>query len=211
MPNIVECEQLLSGINLEQLGDIPPYCGRIKFINKGDIFKPNKDEVIISEGHVSIIHNNTKDLVIGLSFNNIPIGIIEKYSDNINLLYRAETNMKTTSFTWNEFLQLTYNSQEFAILSLKLMANFSINFINDHYTRNASTGYEIIKNMIYKYEDGKRNGDIINDGIASYIFKHTRLSRSYIFHVLSELKLGNYITMKNGKLISINKTLPAKF
>ncbi|MBK5071724.1 helix-turn-helix domain-containing protein [Budviciaceae bacterium CWB-B4] len=46
--------------------------------------------------------------------------------------------------------------------------------------------------------------------VASYIIKRSGLSRSYVMLVLSELRKGDYITMKNGKLTGIT-SLPERF
>lgn len=47
-------------------------------------------------------------------------------------------------------------------------------------------------------------------GVMNHIQRSTRISRSVVAEVLSALRQGNYISMKRGKLVSINH-LPAEY
>ncbi|WP_227665812.1 helix-turn-helix domain-containing protein [Klebsiella variicola] len=47
--------------------------------------------------------------------------------------------------------------------------------------------------------------------MANFILRRTKMSRSYLFQVLSDLKNGGYITMKNGELFDIVNELPEKY
>ncbi|MCS2153785.1 helix-turn-helix domain-containing protein [Scandinavium goeteborgense] len=47
--------------------------------------------------------------------------------------------------------------------------------------------------------------------VSNYIVNRTHLARSGIMKMLSDLRLGGYIDIQNGKLKEIKKTFPAKY
>ncbi|MGR7850519.1 helix-turn-helix domain-containing protein [Klebsiella aerogenes] len=87
----------------------------------------------------------------------------------------------------------------------------SSRLIHIYYERNNDSGYATIRQMLHRYLYKNEEGTVNNEGIASFILKRTRLSRSYVFQILSGLKSGGYITVKNGKLIAINREIPKRF
>ncbi|MGP6797105.1 helix-turn-helix domain-containing protein, partial [Klebsiella pneumoniae] len=50
-----------------------------------------------------------------------------------------------------------------------------------------------------------------HESLSAFIIKRTNLSRSYVYQVLAALREGGYITVKKGKLISIDRHIPEKF
>jgi CRP-like cAMP-binding protein len=54
------------------------------------------------------------------------------------------------------------------------------------------------------------NTERMDINVEKYIHQHTRLSRSGIMKILSDLRFGGYINMKRGRLISINN-LPENY
>lgn len=65
--------------------------------------------------------------------------------------------------------------------------------------------------MIYRYLKQKNEGVLHDPSLANFILRRTKMSRSYLFQVLSDLKNGGYITMKNGELVDIVNELPEKY
>ncbi|WP_227505052.1 helix-turn-helix domain-containing protein [Klebsiella aerogenes] len=58
----------------------------------------------------------------------------------------------------------------------------------------------------------QQDAGVLHDrSLASFILKRTKMSRSYLFKILAELKEGGYIKMENGELIDIAHELPEKF
>ena len=47
--------------------------------------------------------------------------------------------------------------------------------------------------------------------VVKYMQTFSRLSRSIILKILSELKVGGFIEMEKGKLIRISRNLPDRF
>lgn len=64
--------------------------------------------------------------------------------------------------------------------------------------------YNLIK--IIEYSKSER----MNINVEKFIHQHTRLSRSGIMKILSDLRFGGYIDMDRGRLISINN-LPENY
>ena len=73
----------------------------------------------------------------------------------------------------------------------------------------APTAYEVIRNQLRElsHEPASLRENVT---IERYIRDKTHLSRSSIMKILSELKTGGYIVIKDGRLCEI-KHLPAKY
>lgn len=72
--------------------------------------------------------------------------------------------------------------------------------------------YTMIRAKIMEYSQKKEANILQNErtGIVAYIQNTTYLSRSLIYHVLSDLCEGGYIKISNGKLLEVNK-LPENY
>lgn len=64
--------------------------------------------------------------------------------------------------------------------------------------------YNLLK--IIQYSQTER----MNINVEKFIHQHTRLARSGIMKILSDLKVGGYINMRRGRLVSINN-LPKNY
>lgn len=65
--------------------------------------------------------------------------------------------------------------------------------------------------MLSRYLYRARNHTNESEGIAEFIIRRTNLSRTHVFRILAGLKEGGYITVKRGRLTSINKNLPKEY
>jgi len=90
-----------------------------------------------------------------------------------------------------------------------------VTIINSLAARTATSGlqsaYEIIRSyLIYMNSE---NGQTIKERytVVKYMQTFSRLSRSIILKILSELKAGGFIEMEKGRLIRINRNLPDRF
>ena len=72
--------------------------------------------------------------------------------------------------------------------------------------------YTMIRAKIIEYSQKRASNILQNEkmGIAAYIQETTYLSRSLIYHVLSDLSEGGYTKIQNGKLLEVNK-LPLNY
>ncbi|MCD1125451.1 helix-turn-helix domain-containing protein [Jinshanibacter sp. LJY008] len=90
-----------------------------------------------------------------------------------------------------------------------VLSNNIVEFFHTFEKTITSNNYSFIRILLM---DLNQTSDAVKTSVtvASYIMKRSGLSRSYVMMVLSELRKGDYITMEDGKLISIN-SLPEKF
>ncbi|MCE1557257.1 helix-turn-helix domain-containing protein, partial [Enterobacter hormaechei] len=92
-----------------------------------------------------------------------------------------------------------------------ILTYMSIFTIDLHNERRQVTSYQTIKPMLYRYLYRQETHTGENEGLALFIIKRTNLSRTHVFRVLADLKAGGYITMKRGKLVSIDRPLPEAY
>lgn len=93
--------------------------------------------------------------------------------------------------------------------------NIMVTIINSLAARTATSGlqsaYEIIRSYLI-YMDSE-NACAVKERytVVKYMQTFSRLSRSIILKILSELKAGGFIEMEKGRLIRINRNLPDRF
>ncbi|MGG8041416.1 helix-turn-helix domain-containing protein [Klebsiella aerogenes] len=204
-------EEIYSLIDFSSLKEEILGVGRELTIPAGMIIKPKETEVLILiAGQMTGSINQNQELIIGHTFLYMPIGLMERYY-NLAIYYQAEVVTTLIQLTTAEFDKIFFNSAQYAEKLAQILAFMSSRLIHIYYERNNDSGYATIRQMLYRYIYKNEEGTVNNEGIASFILKRTRLSRSYVFQILSALKSGGYITIKNGKLITINREVPKKF
>ncbi|ENZ7484581.1 helix-turn-helix domain-containing protein [Klebsiella aerogenes] len=204
-------EQIYSSTNFDTLTDKLKMIGRVLHYTKGVTLQPRKGEILILlSGQMTITDSNDEGLAIGHTFSFMPLGLLEHYY-HLALHYQTETKTAVAQLTIEEFNSIFFHTTEFAELLCKIMAYMSSSLIHIYYERNNESGYATIREMLQRYMFKMEQGTLGNEGIAAFILKRTRLSRSYVFQVLAGLKAGHYITVHNGKLRSINRDIPERF
>lgn len=204
-------EQIYSQTNFEKLIEKLKFTGRILHYTKGVTLQPRKGEIlIVLSGQMTVTDSNNEGLAIGHTFSFMPLGLIEHYN-HLPLHYHTETETAAIQLSMEEFNTIFFHTPEFAELLCRIMAYMSSTLIHIYYERNNESGYATIREMLQRYMFKAEQGTLGNEGIAAFILKRTRLSRSYVFHVLAGLKAGHYITVHNGKLKSINRDIPERF
>ncbi|MGV0243248.1 helix-turn-helix domain-containing protein (plasmid) [Klebsiella aerogenes] len=175
------------------------------------IIRPKDDEILcLTKGQMTVSVNQSLELLIGHTFPYVPIGLLERYY-SLEIFYQAEVDTSFIQLTWDEFDKFFFSTPQHSEMLCKIMSFMSARLIHVYYERNNDSGYATIRQMLHRYVYKKEEGTVNNEGIASFILKRTRLSRSYVFQILSALKSGGYITIKNGKLITINREIPKRF
>lgn len=82
--------------------------------------------------------------------------------------------------------------------------------LDAHYERGSQTSFQTIKSMLSRYlYRGEIDGGQ-HESLSAFIIKRTNLSRSYVYQCWPRCARG-YITVKKGKLISIDRHIPEKF
>ncbi|WP_213793657.1 helix-turn-helix domain-containing protein [Klebsiella aerogenes] len=183
---------------------------RIQF-TKGTVIQPRDNEIlIVISGQMNVSDNSEGGLAVGHTFPFLPIGLIEHHFQ-LPLYYQAESQVAIVQVTMDEFEQIFYSNPEYSKLLSYILTFLSTRLIHIYYERNNDSGYATIREMLQRYLYKAEEGSLNNEGIAAFILKRTRLSRSYVFQILAGLKAGEYITVRNGKLISINRDIPERF
>lgn len=202
-----------SGVDLQALESKLNSIGRKIELENGELFQPHKGEVsIIDEGGLMISNSLDEDAIsIGIVHHLTMIGLIERFNPNMMLFYKAEGHVSLITMTDDEFDKVFFENIEFRPIILYLMTQLTVALVHIYYERNKESRYATIREMIIRYQNQKDLGEIKREGLASFILRRTGLSRSYVFQVLNALKVGGYISMKSGKLISINKSIPMAF
>jgi CRP-like cAMP-binding protein len=185
--------------------------GRELAFSKGMTLRPKKNEIlIVMSGQMSVSASSKHDLIIGHTFPFFPIGLLELYYE-MPLYYKAELDIVVTQLSEKEFNQVVLGDSKNSALLIRILTFMTTEMIHVYFERNNDSGYATIRQMLMRYMYKSENDKIGNEGVASFILKRTRLSRSYVFQILSGLKAGGYITVKNGKLTSINRDIPKRF
>ena len=185
--------------------------GRELTYPEGVIIRPKENEILILvSGQMTTSAPQNQELVIGHTFPLMPIGLLERYYQ-FKVYYQTEVTTTLIQLTDEEFDRIFYHNPSHAAMLSQILLFMSSRLIHIYYERNNDSGYATIRQMLHRYLYKNEEGTVNNEGIASFIMKRTRLSRSYIFQILSGLKAGGYITVKNGKLISINREIPKRF
>ncbi|MRS13502.1 hypothetical protein GJV06_01115 [Enterobacteriaceae bacterium RIT691] len=196
----------------------------IRLIKSGETYSIKKDEIIIVlEGHFTIDllqtsysedfdddTENDKSFRIGLGIKGMILGIVETYGPKLPLQYTAKQQVKIATFSRRFFEGYFVQQDKFNFL-MKITA-FTLAIVLDSFNeRNFGNRYHVIRSMIYRYQKQSEEGVFHDRSLAGFILKRTKISRSYLFKILSSLKEGGYIEIHNGKLTSILKELPKNY
>ncbi|MCE0844940.1 helix-turn-helix domain-containing protein [Buttiauxella sp. A2-C1_F] len=159
------------------------------------------------EGSVAILHAEN-ELTIGNAIDYMPIGLMERYCPMLNFQYKCMTSVKVVEISYEKFDEIFFQNAESMQALSKILIFMTIFSLDLHAERKQLTSYQTIKPMLYRYLYRSLAFPNETEGLASFIISRTKLSRTHVFRVLADLKEGGYITMKSGKLISIDKDLP---
>lgn len=165
----------------------------------------------VTEGVLSIAMDEDPR-IIGTTIEHMPIGLLEHLCPVVSFNYAALTPVKILKISISDFDRIFFNtSSDYAKELTTILSYMLIVVLDVHVERRADSGYCTIKAMLRRYLYRRTVNTQEKEGIANFIIRRTNLSRSYVFRILAELKEGEYITIKKGKLISINKKLPSNF
>jgi hypothetical protein len=160
------------------------------------------------DGVVSLAINNDPR-IIGDLIDSMPIGLLEHYCPIVTFHYYCMTPTTLLKLRQEDFDSIFFNTVPEKMKELTTVLSFMLIFLLDiHVERRSDSSYHTIKSMLYRYLYRQSVGGHENEGIANFILRRTNFSRSYVFRVLADLKDGDYITVKRGRLISINRKLP---
>ncbi|HEN4999037.1 TPA: helix-turn-helix domain-containing protein [Klebsiella aerogenes] len=152
------------------------------------------------------------DLNIGNAIERMPIGLMERFCPLANFEYNCVTPASIIKLSWQDFDDIFISAPSGRVIELMTILSYMTIFSLDlHFERKQSNSYQIIKPMLSRYLYRARNHTNESEGIAEFIIRRTNLSRTHVFRILAGLKEGGYITVKRGRLTSINKNLPKEY
>ncbi|KZR31056.1 helix-turn-helix domain-containing protein [Enterobacter genomosp. S] len=164
-----------------------------------------------TEGSLTILMPED-GLNIGNTIEYMPIGLMERYCPLAKFEYRSSAKVKLVKIPYADFDQLFLHGGPERVQALATILTFmSIFTIDLHNERGQVTSYQTIKHMLYRYLYRQETHTGENEGLALFIIKRTNLSRTHVFRVLADLKAGGYITVKRGRLVSIDRPLPEAY
>ncbi|MGU3521842.1 helix-turn-helix domain-containing protein [Enterobacteriaceae bacterium C23F] len=196
----------------------------VRLCKNGEIFRLNQGEIVIVlegvlainmlqpmlSGEISEADGHEEPFRVGKGIQGMILGLIEAYGPPIPLQYVAKRKVKIATFNRSQFEALFVQQQKFSYL-MKVSA-YTLAMILDSYNeRNFSSRYSVIRAMIYRYQKQSDEGLLHDNSLASFILSRTKMSRSYLFKILADLKNGGFIDTENGKLVAILKELPEKY
>lgn len=195
-----------------------------RIIKSGEIFRIENGEIIVVLSgvlainmqqptfpeHESITVAHEEPFRVGKAVRGMVLGLVEAFGSSVSLQYVAKQDSKIATLHYDDFVERFTQKAQFSYL-IK-MTGFTLVMLLDSYNeRNFSNRYNVIRSMIYRYQIQQDEGILHDDSLAGFILKRTKISRSYLFQILADLKDGGYIDVRNGKLDSILKELPEKY
>ncbi|HBQ1170801.1 TPA: hypothetical protein MEB24_001644 [Klebsiella aerogenes] len=210
--NIKAIDSLSHSSNIRQIADDTSFTlstGEIIIVLEGVIaVEMQEHNFILAPGKAKT--QAKKLFQIGKGIKGMFFGIVESYGPGIQLHYTAKKNVKVFSCNLEYFEKHFTQPDKFTFL-MNMMAITLAFLLDAHDERAIGTRYFVIRSMIYRYLKQKNEGVLHDPSLANFILRRTKMSRSYLFQVLSDLKNGGYITMKNGELVDIVNELPEKY
>ncbi|WP_312269709.1 helix-turn-helix domain-containing protein [Pseudescherichia sp.] len=156
------------------------------------------------------VGENEKKQNLGIMMSPSIIGLAQLAPAGAIALHEAITPCMVDSISVGDFIKIIEEKQLWPDV-----INIMVAMINSLAARTATSGlqsaYDIIRSyLIYMNSE---NGQTIKERytVVKYMQTFSRLSRSIILKILSELKAGGFIEMEKGRLIRINRNLPERF
>ncbi|WP_168713897.1 helix-turn-helix domain-containing protein [Scandinavium goeteborgense] len=171
---------------------------------------PDDRIYFIIEGNVSV-SVRSDDFILARIFKHIPLGLVEQYFESIELDYFSNVDTQIFSISIVQWESMVSMGGEISIIATKILSRMIAALVEVYSERNAETHYIVIRSLLYRYIHQFSRGMIHKESISAYITERTKISRSHTFKILQELKIGKYITVDKGILISINRELPLQF
>ncbi|EIS1622202.1 helix-turn-helix domain-containing protein [Salmonella enterica subsp. enterica serovar Sandiego] len=157
---------------------------------------------IILNGHVSFIYHQNNMMMSSINSRSI-LGIGRMFYPHQVGYFRAESSVSTICLTQNELLSYLNNNPN----QWQNIATYTAFIIHQFCLRetqlNVHNSYLVVRYILL--EMNSLPSDFLQNNPAyQYIMERTILSRSTIMSILSRLKKGGYIELKNGRLFHIH-------
>ena len=159
---------------------------------------------------IGAVGENEKKQNLGIVVSPSIIGLGQLNSAGALAQYESISPCMVDSVSVDDFIKVIETQRLWPDL-----INIMIATINQLAARSAMSGlqsaYEIIRSNLL-YMDSETTCTLKERyTVVKYMQTFSRLSRSIILKILSELKAGGFIEMEKGKLIRISRNLPDRF
>jgi CRP-like cAMP-binding protein len=185
----------------------------VKFGNAAHLTLKENEILFVIDGSVIVkkTTNISNNLHLGIADLFTPFGLIEVHYPHIAFEYKALTDVTVISITYDDLNSLMSQRHDVSKAIIRILMQLNVMLTHAVYERGSGNGFFTVTSMLHRYLDRAEMGYRNHESISTFILKRTRLSQSYVFQVISELKKGGYINVENGELVSINKRIPDKF
>ncbi len=187
-------------------------CSETLSLSKDQPFLPQPGYLyFLLQGQMTLAFGDEQNL-IGIVIAHMPLGLLEHYCPSVALYYQCLGECQLAKISASDFERIFFHSSPGYMQELTtILAYMGIFALDAHYERGSQTSFQTIKSMLSRYlYRGEIDGGQ-HESLSAFIIKRTNLSRSYVYQVLAALREGGYITVKKGKLISIDRPIPEKF
>lgn len=171
---------------------------------------PRKIYFLLDGAMISSVGEDEKKQNLGIVMSPSIIGLGQLAPSGAIAQYEAIAPCMVDSISVNDFIKVIEEKQLWPDV-----INVMVTIINTLTARTATSGlqsaYEIIRSYIIYMDSENACAIKKRYTVVKYMQTFSRLSRSIILKILSELKAGGFIEMEKGKLIRINRNLPDRF
>lgn len=187
--------------------------GRTLFFEKGTTLLPRPNEIlVVMKGRLSVLSSDDKECAaLGQTFHLTPIGLLERHHPTFRLNYRADELVTVIQLSTEEFDHVFFQDPNNIVFFNQIMVQMVIRLIEMHFDRNNDSGYGTVRRMLLRYHTLTKTHNPSCEDVIPFILQRTKLSRSYVYKITKSLQEGGYITLSNGRLISINRKIPESY
>lgn len=201
-------EKILSHFSISKPCLLEP--GQTLPIKKKGENQPGKIYFLLEGAMIGAVGENEKKQNLGIVVSPSIIGLGQLNSAGALAQYEAISPCMVDSVSVDDFIKVIETHRLWPDL-----VNIMIATINQLAARSAMSGlqsaYGIIRSNLL-YMDSETTSTLKERyTVVKYMQTFSRLSRSIILKILSELKAGGFIEMEKGKLIRISRNLPDRF
>jgi len=172
--------------------------------------QPRKIYFLLEGAMISSVGENEKKQNLGIVVSPSIIGLGQLAPAGAIAQYEAIAPCMVDSTNVDDFIKVIEEQHLWPDV-IKVMLTIMNSLAARTTTSGLQSAYEIIKSNLLYMESETTYMLKERYTVVKYMQTFSRLSRSIILKILSELKAGGFIEMNNGKLIRINRNLPEKF
>jgi hypothetical protein len=180
-------------------------------VEKGALYLIQRGTISMEYIGAAKVANSSGYNMFSLLHEGMTVGVVELNCPEISFEYVAQSDVDYVKYSSELFFKNITQGGQYSS-ELVQMLFYMVSFLACVVIENSSDkSYAVIRAMIYRYKERIELNLHMNESLVEFITKRSSLSKSYVFKIVADLKKGGYITVRAGKLESINTTLPAEY